>query len=470
MRKKSLTRRLIVAVVVAQLVLTCVLVLLSTYVTRWQLRSSFDEELHGRALAVAALVRYSEDEPPHLMFDNTQLPPPIDIRHPDQYEIVAPGERIIARSSGWVQSFSDPPVKGLFQSFEVGGRRYRKIELAQIPVLDQEEPGKATSDRITVSYVASSDKIRERVELAALFTVLGSVVLLMITTAITTWVVRRGLSPVGGLAKSAGLVTAQDWELKAPEEARLTVELSPLTEAMDRMLAKLQQAFTTEREFVTNAAHELKTPIAVVKSTLQFALQRPRTAEEYHQQLQEALDDMERLESLAHSLLRLARAEQMRTVTRCNLPIVDLAATCEQMAEHWRPIAEEKRVRIRLLFQANAEIRGDADDLELIWSNLIDNAIRYSPTGSQILVRLSRDNGKACVDVHDEGPGIAADELENIFRRFHRGDVSRSRETGGYGLGLAIAKAMTEVYGGIIGVKSCTGEGTTFSVCLPIDQ
>ncbi|MGH9524587.1 MAG: sensor histidine kinase, partial [Terriglobales bacterium] len=108
--------------------------------------------------------------------------------------------------------------------------------------------------------------------------------------------------------------------------------------------------------------------------------------------------------------------------------------------------------------------------LELIWSNLLDNAIRHSPTGAEVAMTVSRDNGSTRVEIRDRGPGIAADELRNIFERFHRGDPSRSRETGGYGLGLAIAKAMAEAYGGSIAAESRDGEGTTFSVRLPVSR
>jgi signal transduction histidine kinase len=305
----------------------------------------------------------------------------------------------------------------------------------------------------------------------AILTCLGSLVLLGIATRVTVWVVRRGLSPLAQLAGGAAQVTTQDWKLHAPEDARATVELVPLTEAMDRMLIKLEEAFISQREFVANAAHELKTPIAVLKSTLQLALQRPRDADEYRQQLEQALEDVGRLETLTHSLLRLARAEQMQHgPQRSSLPLVDVAATCEQTAERWRPVAETKSVSINVKAPQAVQIYGEADDLELIWSNLLDNAIRYSPKGAEIRVCVSRDDGLIRVDVEDEGPGISEQELDRIFRRFHRVDAARSRETGGYGLGLAITKAMVEAYGGTIVAANLRPSGTTFSVSLPDEK
>ncbi|MGH9522894.1 MAG: histidine kinase dimerization/phospho-acceptor domain-containing protein, partial [Terriglobales bacterium] len=335
MRKRSLTRQLIVSVVLTQLVLTAAVVALATYLTVRQLRASFDAELHGRAMAISALVRYSEDEKPKLIFDATMVPPPLDARSTDEYEIVGSDGHMIARSAWWA---AFQPVKGEGRGswdVRVDERPYRVIRLKNVPVLDEEAPGATSPERLTVYYAASSAGIRERAARVALVILLGSLALLVVAIAAAVWAVRRGLEPLEKLAASAGQVTAQNWKLNAPEEAHATLELAPLTAAMDRMLATLQSAFTSQRDFVANAAHELKTPIAVLKSTLQLALQRPRTAEEYRARLQEALDDVARLESLAHSLLRLARAEQLQGRDRQELPAVDVAASCEQSAERW---------------------------------------------------------------------------------------------------------------------------------------
>jgi signal transduction histidine kinase len=465
-KRRSLTRQLIVSVVVTQLVLTGAVVGLATYLTRWQLRRSFDEELHGRAVALAALVRYSEDERPVLQFDSTMVPPPLDATNADQYQIVGPSGKILGQSAGWMNI--QPLAGGAQQAtVSVGDVHYRVVELRDVPVLDQEAPDTTSADRLTVSYAASDEQIRRRAAEIALQTTVGSFALLVIAIAVAAWTVRKRLAPLAELAESARQVTPQHWKLNAPDEARATSELAPLTQAMDRMLTTLQKAFTSQREFVSNAAHELKTPIAVLKSTLQLALQRPREAEEYRARVHEALDDVERLEVLAHSLLRLARAEQLRERTPTELPSVDIAASCEQSAERWRAIAGAKSVRIEVSTTEGAEVRGDPDDLDLIWSNLLDNAIRYSPNDSQVVIAVSRDNGSARVDVRDGGPGIEKGQLQHIFERFQRADASRSRETGGYGLGLAIAKAMTEAYGGSIVAESQPGEGTVFSVRLP---
>ncbi len=131
-------------------------------------------------------------------------------------------------------------------------------------------------------------------------------------------------------------------------------------------------------------------------------------------------------------------------------------------------MADAKSVVIEIQSQGTPQVKGDADDLETIWNNLLDNAIRYSPTGGKVRLSIARDNGTASIEVEDQGPGIREQDLQNIFGRFHRSDASRSRETGGYGLGLAISKAMVEAYGGSIEAKTRSGRGTIFCVRLPI--
>jgi signal transduction histidine kinase len=468
MKKLSITRRLIVSIVLMQMLLTGAVVALAMYLTIRQLNIAFDSALHGRAMSVAALVRFSEDEHPRLLFDGRLVPPSLTHDRHDMYQIIGSDGRLIAKSSNWRETASSAPSDAPYWTVHITGESFRVVRLKNIPVLDTEGPDTSDTATLTVLYAAPTTQIREQALGVAILTCIGSLLLLGIATGVSFWVVRKGLSPLSALAKSAGQVNASDWKLHASDDAHATAELMPLVAAMNEMLATLERAFTSQRSFVTNAAHELKTPIAVLKSTLQLALQKPRTAGEYRHELEAALDDVARLEALTHSMLRLARAEQVHTGQGIDkLPLIDLAETCEVTAERWRVIAQAKSVCINVESSGDPRVHGDPDDLDLIWNNLLDNAVRYSPPGAKVLMFVSRDNGHARVDVQDQGPGIRQEELRNIFERFHRADVSRSRETGGYGLGLAIARAMAQAYGGNITAESNEGSGSTFSVRLP---
>lgn len=454
---------------VTQLALTISVVSLAVFVTRRQIRRSFDAALHGRAMSVASLVTLPEDPAGPLVFSSSQVPPPLDREHPDLFQVLGPKGSVLGQSKDWPGSMAPPDDRQRnYWTAELASGEYRVVRLDNIEVLDREDTWKGPQPTITIFYAASTDEMNERLWVVAAVTGFGSLGLLALATAVTIWAIRRGLSPLAQLAGSASRVTPEDWRLDERSIARDTEELVPLTEAMDGMLRSLQQAFEAQREFVANAAHELKTPIAVLKSTLQLSLQKPRQADEYRAQLKTALEDVERLETLTHSMLRLARAERMQKTDRSSLPLLDLVASCEQSADRLHPVAEQRNVHIEVKAQGSPQFRADSDDMELVWSNLLENAIRYSASGSAVTLSVASENGHARVEVIDRGCGIEPAELPMVFQRFYRADDSRSRDTGGYGLGLAIVKAMVEAYGGSIQAESHPGEGTKMTVLLPI--
>lgn len=472
MAKTSIQRRLIAAILISQLVLAVGLVDVAVFVTRAQLRNAFDIALHGRVMSIAALVRYSEDDPHKLLFESDLVPPPLDKGLPDLYEVYANGHTLIARSPNWPAKQSVPPPRGdrWIASYVVDGLPYRALRLERIPVLDR-EGDTPSPDFLTVTYASPVVPVTQAVGDVLLYIAIGSFVLLAISAGISLWALRRSLRPLSALANSAVAVSPSNWNLNPPEQARDTLELEPLTQAMTSMLDGLHRAFTQQREFVANAAHELKTPVAILKSTLQSLLQRPRTSDEYRAGLEDALDDMARLETLMHSMLRLARAEQWASGNlRRDLAPIDVGTTCQIAIERLQAVAQQRGVKIE--FTANGPIRlpADADDLELVWSNLLENAIRFSPAGETVWINVRSSGARGYVEVADKGPGIPAAQLPHIFERFHRGDASRARDTGGYGLGLAISKALVEAYGGTIEPQSRPGEGTRMVVSLPVQH
>jgi len=271
------------------------------------------------------------------------------------------------------------------------------------------------------------------------------------------------------LARQAALVSTQSWKLQPPKEAEEIEELRPLTDSMTQMLARLEYSFKQQREFIGNAAHELKTPVAVLKSTLQSLLQRPRSSEEYRSGLQASLQDLDRLEQLLQWMLRLARAEQWsQNRQQRDLDVIDINSTCEEAVERIRSLAQSRNTSIHLATNGPVLFRADPEDLQLVWTNLIENAVRYSPEGSSVEVAVANAKATAKVTVQDNGAGIPASDLPRIFERFYRGDPSRNRATGGFGLGLAIVKALVEAYGGTIAAESTPGKGTRMTVELPV--
>ncbi len=471
MPQPSIKRRLILIFVLAQALLAIGLVLTGAYYTHKRLVAALDASLQGRAMSIAALVRYDEDDSGKVYFDEAIVPPSLDPEHPDLYAIWSETSGLLAKSSNWPQGLQIGTHERHHFDVRWNQVHYRGLRISEVPILDREPGASFAPQTLTIVYAAPTHRVAEQVRAAAIFIAFSSFLLVCLTSALALWGIRRGLSPLQQLAEKAAKVSAQNWKIDIPNEAQHMVELRPLTESMTTMLARLERSFTQQREFLGNATHELKTPVAVLKSTLQSLLHRPRSIDEYRTGIEEALEDMKRLEKLLDWMLRLARAEQWaHGALRRDLQVIDLGATCEEAVERIQAIAEPRGIKLHLAREVSLRLRADPEDLQLIWVNLLENAVRYSSDGTTVdLTVAMAGDSRARIAFADHGVGIPEDDLPHIFERFYRGDRSRARSTGGFGLGLAIAKALTEAYGGTITATSHLGQGTTITVELPLN-
>jgi signal transduction histidine kinase len=293
--------------------------------------------------------------------------------------------------------------------------------------------------------------------------------LLIPTVVLSIWSIRRALAPLNDLAAAARCISVDSWQFQPSEEAKSTVELEPLIAAVQTVLGGLQLAFTRQREFLGNAAHELKTSLAILKSTLQSLLNKQRETAEYQRGISLMSGDCDRLEALLSRMLQTARAEQrIADGAKRELEPIDLATTCDLAIAHLAEFAAAQDIQIEFSSAGEAIVCADPSDLELIWLNLLENAVQYSPRNSIVTVTLKSEEGTAAVSVTDCGCGIPEAQLPHIFERFYRADPSRSRSTGGFGLGLAIAKSLVEVHKGCISAESELGRGTRVTVAFPV--
>jgi len=471
MLRGSIKARLITIVVLSQMLLAAGLLFTGVFYTHQRLLSTLDAGMQARAMSVAALVRYAEDASGDVYFDETLMPSSLDPAHPDLFAVWTERSGLLTRSAKWPASLEISPTRDHW-NFKWDHIHYRGLRVSQVPVLDREEGKSFRPQSLTIVYAAPLIQLDEQVKQAGISIALSSLLLLGATVLLALWGIRRGLLPLQELAAQAGLVSTHNWELHLPDDAQQIEELRPLTQSMTTMLARLQHSFDQQREFLGNAAHELKTPVAVLKSTLQSLLQRPRASEEYRAGLEHSLEDLERLEQLLQWMLRLARAEQWaHGALRRDLQIIDITATCEEAVERVRHLAESRNTTVHLSKNGPVSFRADPEDLQLVWINLLENAVRYGPEGGSVEVAVIRENsGPARIVFEDHGAGIALADLPHVFERFYRGDPSRTRTTGGFGLGLAIAKALVEAYGGTITADSAPGKGTRMTVELPVGQ
>ncbi|MFL6191659.1 MAG: sensor histidine kinase [Actinomycetes bacterium] len=257
-----------------------------------------------------------------------------------------------------------------------------------------------------------------------------------------------------------------------PEPRTLTMRAFPLADRgpTGRIVVTLtditqrRRLEVLRRDFVANASHELRTPVAAVRAlaeTLLTAL--PDDPEAGRQFAERIAREAERLDVLARDLLDLSRVER----GTLDVEPVDLVGLAKEVVGGYEDLATERRVRLRSELQ-QVSMRGDRAQLGLLLSNLLDNALRHTPAKGTVCVRLDATESRAMLQVADTGEGIPARELSRVFERFYRVDKARARQTGGTGLGLAIVRHVAEAHGGTVRVDSELGRGSTFTVALPV--
>jgi heavy metal sensor kinase len=277
------------------------------------------------------------------------------------------------------------------------------------------------------------------------------------------WLAASALAPIARIAEAARRVSAENLgeRLLAPNPED---ELGKLAATLNAMLDRIDRGFAAARRFTADAAHELRTPVASIRAEAEVALLAPRTAEEYQLALGSIVEESARLARLSDRLLTLSRedagAVSDRSPVRLDLLVRQAIADAEERARG-------SGLSLRLEVPPEVVVQGDADGLRQVLDNLLHNALKYTPPGGTIDLRVRSAPAGAVVEVADSGEGISPEILPRVFDRFFCADPSRSRRTGGAGLGLSIARAVVERHGGAIEAESRRGVGSVFRVVLP---
>lgn len=299
-----------------------------------------------------------------------------------------------------------------------------------------------------------------------LFTfLLTAPVTLLVATLGGYFLAGRMLRPLQTMTQAAHEITAERLSQRVavhnPDD-----ELGALAQTLNRMIERLERSFLEMQRFTADAAHELRTPLAVMRSEAEIALRAPRAAGEYARVLESLLEETNRLSGLADQLLFLSRQDAgLLPGQRSELPIDELVA---EVARHMQLVAGEKGVTFSLDGNEATRVVGDAGQLRRVLYNLIDNAIKYTPSDGQVSVTSVQEADSVVITVSDTGIGIPPDQRLRIFDRFYRVDPARSGDAGGVGLGLAICQAIVRGCGGTISVESAQGIGTSVRVRLPL--
>jgi heavy metal sensor kinase len=432
--------------------------------TWWALRSivitTLDEGLAGRVQAIA---RFLNQQSSQLSFDEMKE----DLR---EYAALDPGWDLIRISNqegaqiflsaafargglSGVPALSSAP-DGLYQNTVMDGRPLRM--LSQRASIRQQE------------YMIQVAVPTRELELTSVRFRWALIVLLPLGIVASAaggyWISRRALAPIDHIAGTARAITADELGRRL-EVPRTGDELQRLSETLNSMLARLETAFRETSRFTADASHELRTPISVIRTSAEIALRRDRTADEYRRALEGILSEAERTSALVQDLLTLARADA--GVTGIERQPIDLCLLLEETRSLVGPACERQGLELHIERPGHpVRVSGDRASLGRLLVILADNAVKYTAPPGRVDISLGEADGVARISLVDTGIGIGPEDLPHVFDRFYRADRARSRDAGGVGLGLSIAKWIVEQHHGEIEITSERGSGCRVEVRL----
>ncbi len=275
---------------------------------------------------------------------------------------------------------------------------------------------------------------------------------------------RKALKPINVITRRANHIS------KSNLNERIDIinddELGQLSKVLNNLLGRLQKAFDSQQQFLGDAAHELKTPLSILRSHWESELNNENVSLEIKEKIVHDIETITRLNKLINNLILLSRTEAIEA--GFELGNINLSEIVEEVLPDVQVLAEMKSQAIEVVGMEQAVIRGDRTRLFQLFFNIIDNAIKYTGEGGKVWISVRNSESHAVVEIRDNGLGIPPDDLPHIFERFYRVQKDRNRKTGGSGLGLSICKLITELHGGTIEVESKWGEGSSFKMSFPL--
>jgi signal transduction histidine kinase len=327
---------------------------------------------------------------------------------------------------------------------------------------------KLYSERSVIGYLVigqSFEKLYEAMDnlLSVLLFSVGIATLIILI--LSYFLTERSLKPIDSLIVQAKQISRENLndrlDVENPED-----EIGRLTNVLNGLLKRLQDAFEKEQEFMADAAHELKTPLTVLKTHWEYELNNKELPNSVKEKLVTDIETITRLSKLINNLLLLSNSEY--SMLRADFENLDLAELVKEVVSNTTVLAELKNQTINLIGLTTVFVEGDKVKLYQLFFNLIDNAINYTPENGNINISVKKESHLALVEIIDNGIGISEKDLPNIFRRFYRVHKDRSQKLGGNGLGLAIVKLITDIHSGEVVVESQVGKGSSFIVKIPL--
>ena len=336
--------------------------------------------------------------------------------------------------------------------------------------------GKPSSFRIFTTPVMENKRLSYIVQVASPLAQLNEMLrnlsfsllfLLPLTVVLTglsgVFLVQLTLKPVNQMIETIHQITAENLKLRLQIPGTKD-EIESLAKTFNQMIARLDEAFTSQRQFMEDISHELKTPLSVLKGELEVTLKRIRSTQEYETALHSSLEEVNRIAGIVENLLMLARFDA-KTTTLQATPL-DLNALVKDTVEAIQVLAIQKDITLQFNSAHMVDILADKNQIKRLILNILDNAIKYTQPGGKIIIDLRQQKDFVDIDIIDTGVGIPESELPHIFNRFYR--VDKSRSSIGFGLGLSISQSIAMAHGGKIYAKANSPQGTIFTISLPV--
>ena len=321
------------------------------------------------------------------------------------------------------------------------------------------------SRRFLVEVGAALGPIQAVLHRLIVLLALALAAMVVVATAGGYFLIGRALAPVESIALSAERITLHNLKERLPI-AETGDELQRLSISLNHMIARLEDAFQHNRRFIADASHELRTPLTILRGELEAIIDDTNLAPEVQAKAASVLEEVERLAQIVDGLFSVSRldaGEAQKESLR-----FDLANLAASTADQMGLLAEDKGISVLCRAVAEVPVLGDRARMKQVVVNLLDNAIKYTPSGGRIQLSVFAQDDKALLEVEDNGIGIPAEACPHIFERFFRVDKARSREMGGAGLGLSIVKSICTAHGGCVNFESTEGVGSRFKVELPL--
>jgi heavy metal sensor kinase len=423
------------------------------------IETSVDENLEGEASSIEELIgRVLNEEPTRL---HLELREHAELREQADFsQVCDEGGNWIYRSRLMASHDVPVPATASYSAYN--------LEAKGLPLRVMVREINAGGDRYRVQVAAPMDDFYDAIDRFKWVVLLLSPFLLLLASGGGYWLSRRALAPVDHITRTAQDINSNNLakRLDVPQSGD---ELQRLSQTLNSMLERLEASFNRITQFTADASHELRTPLALMRTTTEVSLRTSQSVADYREAHEEVLAELEKTSSLVEKLMLLARADA-GVETLQHTPI-NLAECLRDACKDGKILADAKQLTFKEDIESSELfVDGDSHALHRLFLILIDNAVKYTPSGGSITVGLRRSGDSAVTEFRDTGIGIRADDLPNIFERFYRADKARSREFGGIGLGLSIARWVAEAHKGSIEVESTPGAGSVFRVRLPLLQ